>query len=39
VTVRHRQVFLVATVREDHDAAVAVHDEDAVTHDVLPEMW
>jgi len=26
-------------VREVHDMAVAVNDEDSVAHDVLPEMW
>jgi len=31
-----RQILLVAPVREVHDMAVAVHDEDPVTHDALP---
>src|SRR5207245_7638216 len=31
-----RQVLLIAPVREVDDVPVAVHDEDAVAHDVLP---
>src|SRR5207245_9823184 len=31
-----RQELLVAAVREVHDVPVAVHDEDAVAHDVPP---
>ena len=34
-----RKVLLLAAVREGHDMALTVHDEDSVAHDGLPEMW